>query len=152
MSVAPNVFADVENARQNADVIIRFFADVLACRAPEAAMRFLAADYRDEDPAPGDTGDAVGVVDTLTALWAAFPDGTFDLLDVVAAGDRVFARSTFTGTQTGAFGALPASGRAVSIGFFDLYVVVDGRIAGHRHLFDQVGMMQKLGGSALSPH
>jgi steroid delta-isomerase-like uncharacterized protein len=146
MSVSPNVFADVDQARQNADVIVRFFAEVLARRAPEAAKRFLAANYRDEDPAPGDTDDAAGVVDKLTALWTAFPDGTFELLDVVAAQDRVFARSTFTGTQTGAFGAMPASGRAVSIGFFDLYVVVDGRITGHRHLFDQAKMMQQLSG------
>ena len=113
MSVSPNVFADVDTARRNADVIVRFFAEVLSRRAPEAATRFLAADYRDEDPAPGETSDAAGVVDKLTALWTAFPDGTFELLDVVAAQDRVFARSTFTGTQTGPFGPMLASGRTV---------------------------------------
>lgn len=87
---------------------------------------------------------ADGVAEKLALLWRAFPDGRFDLEELVAAGDRVAARSRLRGTQTGPFGSLPASGRSIDVAFFDLYRVADGRIVEHWHVFDEAGMMRSL--------
>lgn len=138
------IAADSDVARAHAEVVARFFAQGLAAGQAEAALAFLAEDFLDHDPAqPGAGRD--GVVGKLTALWAAFPDGRFELQEIVAAGDRVFARSLFTGTQSGNFGALAPTGRRVCVSFSDLYRLRDGRIAEHWHDYDEAGLLRQLG-------
>lgn len=146
---APAVFADTPDARVNAEAILRFFAEVLSLRDgdPERARAFLHADFADSDPAAaGEPSGAEGVVAKLAALKAAFPDGRFAPLELVAAGDRVVARSLFEGVQSGSFGALAPTGRRVSVRFVDVYVMRDRLIAGHAHLFDEAGMTRQLAG------
>lgn len=143
MAAAPLIFADSAAARANADLLAAFFAAVLGGPGHAEAETFLAPTFRDHDPAGGDSGPD-GVAAKLATLWQAFPDGRFEPLDIVAAGDRVAVRSRLIGTQTGPFGPLPASGRAVDIAFFDLYRVAGGRIAAHWHVFDEAGLMRQL--------
>ena len=109
---------------------------------------FLAEDFVDHDPEPGSDPGRHGVALKLAALFAAFPDGRFEPQIIVASGDMVAVRSRFTGTQAGAFGPLPASGRAVEVTFHDFYAMRDGRIAGHWHVFEAAGMMQQLGAAS----
>jgi len=143
---APAISADTTPARDNARAIVRFFEDVLAGGDPERARSFLHAEFADEDETAGMPPGADGVVAKLAALWASFPDGHFVPEEIVAAGDRVVARSRFVGTQTGPFGSLAPTGRTVRVRFFDVYVVRDGLIAGHRHLFDEAAMTRQLAG------
>ena len=134
--------ADSEAARANAAVVRAFFRDVLAGGAPGAARSFLTDDFVDHDPAAPGGPEAVAA--KLAALWRAFPDGRFELLELVAAGDRVAARSRLVGTQTGAFGALAPSGRPVDVAFFDLYRIERDRIAEHWHVYDEAGLLRAL--------
>ncbi|MBB3929742.1 putative ester cyclase [Kaistia hirudinis] len=144
MAEGPSIFADSLAASANAELLAAFFASVLCGPSGEGAERFLAAEFRDHDPAGDDTGPE-GVAAKLAALWLAFPDGRFEPIEIVAAGDRVAVRSRLSGTQAGPFGPLPASGRAIDIAFFDLYRVADGWIAEHWHVFDEAGLMRQLG-------
>ncbi|HET8843464.1 MAG TPA: ester cyclase, partial [Ktedonobacteraceae bacterium] len=45
----------------------------------------------------------------------AFPDWHFELLDLIAEGDKVVAYMPYTGTQTGPALDIPATGRAVRV-------------------------------------
>ncbi len=148
MSGPPVVSADSASARANADLVVRFFTEVLAKGQADAALPFLADDFVDRDPAQTNDAGRDGVVTKLKALWSAFPDGRFTLQDIVAAGERVAARSVFTGTQTGAFGPLAPTGKRVSVTFSDFYRMADGRIAEHWHNFDEAGLMRQLGAGA----
>jgi len=141
----PRVCADNETARDNAAKVALFFAEVLAVRDAARALWFLAANFLDHDPADANHAGRDGVVEKLTALWTAFPDGRFILEDLVAAGDRVAARSRFVGTHRGPFGPIAPTGNTVDVTFTDLYRLDDGLIAEHWHNFDQFGLMQQLG-------
>ncbi|MGE3987561.1 ester cyclase [Pseudorhodoplanes sp.] len=145
MTDSPQILADSAPAILNAHVVVRFFTEVLATGDAARAAALLAGDFVDHDADPGSPADAEGVIRKLAALWQAFPDGRFALESVIAAGDRVAARSTFTGTQRGYFGPLPPTGRSVSVSFSDWYRIADGRIAEHWHDFDEAGLMRQLG-------
>jgi predicted ester cyclase len=61
------------------------------------------------------TGELRGhdrVKQVISQFRAAFPDASFSLAgDLIAEGDHVVARWKGQATQTGAFGAIPATGR-----------------------------------------
>src|SRR6266581_2914519 len=65
--------------------------------------------------------------------------------EMVASGDRVAIRSTFTGTHEGEFLGVPPTGKSVSVDGIDIVRVVDGRATDHWGIFDAMGMMQQLG-------
>jgi predicted ester cyclase len=137
------VAAEGGAARSNAETVKRFFADAL--RPGGSVDDFLTADFMDHDPDPDAGAGRKGVARKLAGFWTAFPDGRFTPEIIVAADDLVSVRSRFTGTQTGAMGPLPASGRAVDVIFHDVYRMAEGRIREHWHVFDAAGMMRALG-------
>src|SRR5688572_20809308 len=97
----PRIIADSAQAVLSANVVVRFFNEVLATGDVARAGAFLADGFADHDAAPGSPAGADGVIQKLAALWHAFPDGRFTLETVIAAGDFCAARSRFTGTQHG---------------------------------------------------
>jgi len=65
----------------------------------------------------------------LMAEFETFPDGCESINFLVAEGDKVVVHSRFRGTQAGALGPLPPTGRVLSADLISVYRVVDGRIA-----------------------
>jgi predicted ester cyclase len=78
--------------------------------------------------------------------FAAFPDLHFDTEDVIEQGDKLVARFRATGTQTGEFMGMPATGKSVDVDGIDILRFGDNGLA-HEHwgVFDALGMMQQLG-------
>jgi steroid delta-isomerase-like uncharacterized protein len=73
------------------------------------------------------------------------PDWSTAIDDLIAEGDKVVARITMTGTHTGDFWGMPATGNAVN--FTGIYIVriKDGKIAEHWGEEDGISLMQQLG-------
>lgn len=73
------------------------------------------------------------------------PDWQTRIDDLIAEGDKVAARITMTGTHTGDFWGMPATGRKVD--FTGIYIVriQDGRIVEHWGEEDGVALLQQLG-------
>ena len=78
-------------------------------------------------------------------LFAAFPDfdSTIDLL--VAEGDIVAGRMTTTGTHTGDFMGIPATGKRVTFTETHIVRIANGKAVEHWGNQDDLGMMQQLG-------
>jgi predicted ester cyclase len=140
----PRIVADSALSRWNADIVKTFFRVVLATGDAQRAATFLAEEFRDGDEASGSKG-AADVIARLEAMWSTFPDGRWTLLDIVAAQDLVAARSVFNGAQLGAFGSVAPTGRRVEVAFMDFYVLGEGRISAHWHVFDEAGLLRQLG-------
>jgi len=81
----------------------------------------------------------------VAGFLTAFPDMRFTMDEGIVSGDRVAWRWHARGTHTGPLGALPATGRAVSIWGLIVDHVVDGRVTERWEQFDQTGMLQQLG-------
>ena len=73
------------------------------------------------------------------------PDWRTEIEDLIAEGDKVVARITMTGTHTGDFWGIPATGKKVE--FTGIYIVriEAGKIVEHWGEEDGVSLMQQLG-------
>jgi steroid delta-isomerase-like uncharacterized protein len=76
---------------------------------------------------------------------AGLPDYRFELLDLIAEGDKVVARMPFTGTQTGPVLDIPATGRSVRVTEIVIFRIADGRIVEAWEEYDEMGMRRQLG-------
>jgi steroid delta-isomerase-like uncharacterized protein len=86
-----------------------------------------------------------GFKQMVAGLLAAFPDLRFTIDDQIVAGDKVATRWTAEGSNSGAFGSVPATGRRVRIGGMILDRVAAGKVVERWELWDQMGMLQQLG-------
>lgn len=99
------------------------------------------------DPgAPGGVAQGIDAArEFAAAVFAAFPDLKFTILEEFAAGDRVAWRGTAEGTQNGPFGPLPPSGKRISIPLAEFYHLENGKIATAWVLFDSAELLRQLG-------
>jgi steroid delta-isomerase-like uncharacterized protein len=87
----------------------------------------------------------------IAEYWvAAFPDWRFELLDLVAEGDRVVALMPYSGTQDGDVLDIPATRRRVQVSEIVIFRIADGRIAEAWEVYDECGMRRQLGGMPAS--
>ena len=82
-------------------------------------------------------------------MLAGFPDYQTVIDDLIAEGDKVVARITMSGTNTGSFMGMPPTGKHVS--FTGIYVarIANGKILEHWGEEDGVSLLQQLGALSL---
>lgn len=96
--------------------------------------------------APGEELSGAAALQALfTGYRKAFPDLHVRIDDMFASHDRVATTFTLTGTHTGPFMGLPATGRAVAVDGIVLSRVQEGRIVDEWELTDVAGLMEQLG-------
>lgn len=76
--------------------------------------------------------------------FEAFPDLHVALDDLIAEGDRVFVRSTMTGTHDGEYKGIPATGRHIATEAAEVFRVADGKFLGYWCLTNVAGLMRQL--------
>lgn len=81
----------------------------------------------------------------LMAFRSAFPDGVHQFEDVIAEGDKVATRGTFSGTHRGELQGLPPTGKQITIPFFHIDRIVDGKLVEHWGQSDLLALMQQVG-------
>ena len=81
----------------------------------------------------------------IAMFEAAFPHYELIAENMIAEGDKVAVHARFQGTQTGAFGDVPPTGKQVSQPFMITYRIANGKIVEHWMNFDQLALMQQLG-------
>jgi steroid delta-isomerase-like uncharacterized protein len=77
-------------------------------------------------------------------MLRAFPDLTAHIDGILATGDEVALRLTFTGTHSGGFLGHPATGRTVRYISHEFYRIADGLIAEEWICSDTFSLMQQL--------
>lgn len=78
-------------------------------------------------------------------MRSAYPDIQWALEETVSEKDKVVARFTTRGTQTGSFLGFPPSGKAVCMTVNNIYRFAEGKIVEERGLPDLFGMMVQIG-------
>jgi predicted ester cyclase len=82
----------------------------------------------------------------LAAMFRkAMPDYHMDILQLLADGDRVLARFTQSGTQTGELMGVPPSGKKATWGEIGILRFAGGQVVESWYDVDMLGMMQQLG-------
>ncbi|MBY6242916.1 ester cyclase [Methylosinus sp. Sm6] len=77
--------------------------------------------------------------------FKAVPDFKYELKKLVAEGDLVWAYGTYSGTQTGDWLGIPATGKSYAFDAVDIFRVADGRLAEHWDVLDTYGLFKQLG-------
>jgi predicted ester cyclase len=86
-----------------------------------------------------------GVKGAIRSLRAAFPDLMLTIEEIIADGDKTWARITARGTHRGQFMHLPPTGKTITIDVIDICRFEGGKIAEHWGVADRLAMMQQIG-------
>jgi len=106
----------------------------------------VAVDYVEHFPVPpGWPAGLAGLKQFIEVTRAAFPDLQYVVEDLVAEDDKVVARITASGTQTGPFMMLPPTGRRATWTEIHIARFAGGKMVEHWASHDQLGMLQQLG-------
>jgi steroid delta-isomerase-like uncharacterized protein len=93
--------------------------------------------------------DKGGMQSFYAALWAAFPDLRIEIDELVGEGDKVVWRITASGTHTGSFQGVPATGKAVKFGAHYTFRFENGKIVERWSTLDRLSLLMQIGAVAL---
>ncbi|HET9921983.1 MAG TPA: ester cyclase [Ktedonobacteraceae bacterium] len=133
------------STEENKALIRRFYEEVFNEKKLEALDEFYAPDHVDHTLPPGLPTSPDGTRQAIAMTLTALPDLHVTIEDMIAEGDRVVTRFTTHGTQQGAFGSIPPTGKRVAISTIEITRVADGKIVEDWGLDDRLGMLQQLG-------
>lgn len=134
------------STQDNKDIIRRFNEGIIAYFRTgnlDPLLDTVHPDAAFDMPAMPPTLD--GMTQVLPAFRTAFPDLHVTVGELIADEDKVAYRMTWTGTHTGEFMGIPATGKRVTVTETHLDQIANGKIVRHGGDWDQMGMMQQLG-------
>ena len=123
----------------------RFVEEVINQGNTDAIDELIDPGVVDHAAPPGFPTGREGAKQFAAMMRSAFPDLHQTIEDMIAEGDKVVMRSTWSGTHEGEFMGIPATGRQVTVSAIDITRVADGRLVEHWEQFDALGLMQQLG-------
>lgn len=126
-----------------------FIEEVLNQGLIDHADRFFREDMVERVPFPGQGPGIEGLKDVVRAMRLAFPDMHWRVEEQLTEGDRVLTRFEWTGTHSGPFLGVNATGRSVKVWGMVIDRFDEGRIKETRLIMDTLGLMMQLG--AVSP-
>jgi steroid delta-isomerase-like uncharacterized protein len=131
---------------ENGKALARRFTEDLWDKGDFAvADEILASDFVDHDPVSGQRPGLAGYREMVGAFRAAFPDLRVKNEDVITEEDKVVARWTAHGTQSGRLMDIPPTGKQVTLKGIDVFRVKGGKIVERWGEFDALGLFNQLG-------
>ena len=83
-------------------------------------------------------------IEGFKSRGVASPGVTWEIKEVLIAGNRVIVRGEASGTPSGVFRGIPASGKSFKIMSIDVHTVEDGKITRSYHVEDWAGAMRQV--------
>ena len=81
----------------------------------------------------------------MNMAFKAFPDWHETIEDIIAEGDVVWVRLSYTGTHTGEFFGLAPTGNKITATAVAIYRIVNGKIVEGRFVTDTLDMNKQIG-------
>ena len=127
--------------------LVRQFNDAALAQDWDALSAVVADDFTRHSAATPDVvvTSREALIELQRAFAASVPDQRVTMHQLVAEGDFVAVRATYSGTQTGPMGEIPATGLPFESPFLGMFRIVDGRIAELWVEWDNVYMLTQLG-------
>ena len=135
---------------ENKKLVLDHYEAFVHQQDSEAVRAQLAADFIDHEMPPGTPPGAEPALRWRQMLHHAFPDLRVKIDDIVAEGDRVVVRATWTGTHRGKFPPLNAAPTNRSFAFTGMvwWRISGCRIAERWAILDRLGLQQQLGATS----
>ena len=98
-----------------------------------------------ESPIAGKVTGHAAIANVYRGFLASFPDLSVDLPELVVEDGHVVQLVTFSGTNTGGFMGVPATGKRFAFAAALICTMRDGRIAHERRIYDFTGFLVEIG-------
>jgi steroid delta-isomerase-like uncharacterized protein len=129
-------------AEDNKQAVRRFYEEVINGRNLDAIDELLTPNGVDHTFGSQSAEQAKQFFSTVQQ---AFPDMRVEVHDVIAEGELVAGRVTYTGTHRGEFLGIPATGKQTTTNGVDFFRMQDGRQAEHWGGPDMFAFLVQLG-------
>ena len=134
------------SVEQNKALFRRLVEEVFNKGNVSTIDEFLAPNFVEREVLPPGTPSGREGVKQLTMMFrTSFPDFNVSIDDMIAEGDKIVARTTWSGTQKGDFMGIPSSGKRVSFDVIDIIRISEGKGVEHWGVMDSSALMQQLG-------
>jgi predicted ester cyclase/catechol 2,3-dioxygenase-like lactoylglutathione lyase family enzyme len=139
--------ADAADTREHGKGLVRAMVAAINAQDWAALEIVVAPDFVRHSDAAGEPAvrSRAQLVAFLKSELMTFPDAEESLLDLVAQGDRVAVRHSFTGTQHGTLGMHAPSGRRMTATYLAIYRIAGGRIVEAWVEWDAAAGLRQLG-------
>ena len=84
------------------------------------------------------------LADVFKHIGASVPDLSWTVKDILVSGDRVIVRGEATGTPTGEFWGVPATGKSFKTMALDVFTIKGDKLALAYHVENWVGAIQQI--------
>jgi predicted ester cyclase len=81
----------------------------------------------------------------ITGIIKGFPDYYDTIEDIIAEGDKVCVRATYTGTHTGEYRGLAPTGKKFTEPYVHIYRIVNGKVVECWVVIDELDFLKQLG-------
>ena len=126
--------------QKNKEVIVKLYEQALNKRIMELLHDLISAQYVGIDG----VGGIPGFEKPILALLKAFPDGRWNIEDLIGEGDKIIVRQKFQGTHTGPFQNFVTTGNTISTDGIAIYEFKDGKIIQAQVQTDRLGFLQQI--------
>lgn len=133
-----------EQSEQNKRIARRIPEELATAGNLDLVEELYAEDAVEHGPF-GDHRGRPAIRENMERFFAAFPECSATVEDVIAEGDTVAMRVTLSGTHEGAFMGVEPTGRAFEVGNMVFTRFADGKIAERWVQPDTLGLLEQLG-------
>ena len=120
-------------SEQNKALVRHYYDQVLNGRDLDAVEEYFA-----------DERVVEGVRRGCFSYFQSFPDLHCSIEELIAEDDKVFCRSTMTGTHDGEYKGIPATGRHIASESAEVFRIADGKFVRYWCLSNVAGLMRQL--------
>ena len=135
-------------AAQRALIDLHYSAYGVAGDAAKVFAQTTTADFQSCGANGSDCQGREPLAGQLGGIKKGLPDMKWEVLEVIAAGDRIVVRGQGSGTPAGPFFGVPHTGRSFKVMSIDIHTLRDGKIAYTHHLEDWAGAIRQLTGQS----
>lgn len=127
--------------KENKEIVQRLLGNL----NPETFEALVSPDAVDHELSSGWPPSKTSFKEFFYGFTKGCPDLKASVDDIIAENDKVAARVTFSGTQTGELFQIPPTGKHFSVTGIAFFQLSEGKIVGHWGIMNQVGLMRQLG-------
>jgi steroid delta-isomerase-like uncharacterized protein len=142
-SVGPSFSKDRDKVAFNTALGRKVFVEIYGRGKLDLIDQIYADDFVDDSPGGGKGRELIK--EAVAEFHQACPDLRMEIEDVFATQDRVVIRYIGRGTQTGAFGNIPPTGKAIAVRGITVFLIENGKIKTEWTEYDRLGMLRQVG-------
>ena len=134
-----------DRAAKNKAAMQKFYDEVFNKHNPAMFDSCVTADFVEHESDPNTPPTREGTKKLFAALFAGYPDINEKVIGMVADSQFVYTHFEMTGTNTGSFMGMPATGKKMDIEGVDIVRFVNGKGVEHWGYSEEVKMMMQMG-------